>query len=157
MSDRPHNDVDPQDAVSMAEEYLEHHREAVSSDRKRAHRERIEKWEERREELDEDDPLYRLAQERIDEQEAKLEELETGDADLERRLLSLVAEGFLAEGEWLDPRLLRALNLILFDKYSDSLVVQRHVLEEGVTFDGDELYAISRAVQRLAAEELESP
>lgn len=156
MSDRPRNDVDPQDAVSLAEQYLERHREAVSSDRKRAHRERIEKWEKRREELDEDDPLYRLAQERIDEQQAKLEEIETSSADLERRLLSLVAEGFLAQGDWLDSDLLRALNLILFDKYSDTLVVQRHVLEEGVTFVEDELYSISRAVQRLAAEELES-
>lgn len=156
MSANDSGSVDPEKAVSLAEAYLDRHRQELSADRERAYEAKIERWEERKKELDEDDPLYQVAKERIQEAKEPLERAKTSSEDIERRLIEVAAEGFLAEGKWLDTRLLRALNLILFDKYSDSLVVDRNIIEEGAEFDDDELYAVSRAVRKLAADELDS-
>lgn len=157
MSDQPEEDVDPADAIALAEEYLNGHRQELSADREQAYEEQIEKWERRKAEVGEDDPLYQVATERIQEYERKLEQLQTETEELKRELLEIVSDGFLATGDWMDATLFRALNLILFDKYRDTLVVQRHVLEEDTEFGNDDLYEISKAVRELANSELTEP
>lgn len=154
MSDRAGKDVDPEDAIALAEDYLESHRQELSADRERALKDKIEKWEGRKDELEESDPLYQVANERIEEHEAKLEQHQAGTEELKRDLLKMVSNGFFATGDWMDVRLFRALNLMLFDKYSDKLVVQRHVLNEDAEFENDDLYEISRAVRELASNKL---
>lgn len=154
MSDQSGNDTGPKAAIALAVDYLESHRQELSGDREQALDQKIEEWEARQADLDENDPLYRVAEERIREYKSKREQLQTDLEDLERELLEVVSEEFLATGDWMDERLLRALNLIFFDKYSDSLVVQRHVLGEGTDFEDDDLYEVSRAVRKLAADEL---
>lgn len=156
MSEEDAPDDSPAEvAVSLVERYLERHQQELSANRNRSVRDRIQRWENRREELDEDDPLYDIVSERIREQKEELDSSETNSEELVTRLLEVVADGFLAEGKWLDPSI-RALSLILFDKYSDSLVVSRHVIDEHAEFGDEELYSVSRAVRDLAAEHLES-
>lgn len=156
MSEPNADDVDAGEAIALAVEFLEGHRESLSVDRGRGFEKKIDQWKERQADLDEGDPLYGVAEERIQEYESKLEQHEMDTENLEREVLEVVSEGFMADGEWLDDRLFRALNLILFDKYSDTLVVQRTVLDENAEFEDDDLYAVSRAVRDLAREQLES-
>lgn len=156
MSEPNADDLDAGGAISLAVEYLEGHRQSLSVDRGRGFEKKIDQWKERQVNLDESDPLYGVAEERIQEYESKLEQHETDTENLKQELLEVVSERFMADGEWLDNRLLRALNLILFDKYSDTLVVQRTVLDENAEFEDDDLYAVSRAVRDLAREQLES-
>lgn len=155
MAEKSADDVTPGQAVSLAEEYLERHRMELSSDRGQTYEQTIEQWQERKQGLDEDDPLYDVAEERIQEAKIKLDELQSGSEEVKTQLLRVVADGFLAEGDWLDERLLRALNMIFFDKYSPTLVIRRQVLEEGMDLTDDNLYAISKAIRDRAREELE--
>lgn len=154
MNDSTSNDTDPETAISLAETFLEHHRQELSSGLGATYEKEIERWEGRKEELEEDDDLYDLAEQRIQEAEDKLEELQTETEEVQRDLLQIVAADFTAQGDWLDPSLLRALNLILFDKYSNSFVVKRQLLDDETTLEGDELYSVSKAVRELAKERL---
>lgn len=154
MSDRRGTDPDAETAISLAETFLEHHRKQLSSDLGAKLEKEIEQWQSRREGLDEDDDLYELATERIRENKKKLEQLQTDTEDVEEELLTMVASGFTAKGKWLDPSLLRALNLIFFDKYSESFVVNRQVLDADTSLDDDEIYGVSKAVRDLASQQL---
>lgn len=146
--------ADSEVAVSLAETYLEHRRQQLSSNLNTAIEEEIDRWRERKAELDEDDDLYAVAKRRIEKQEEHLEELHSNAEDVEEELLEVVAGGFTATGAWLDATLLRALNLILYGKYGDSFVVDRHVLEEDTELDDEDLFGVSRSVRRLARERL---
>jgi DNA-binding response OmpR family regulator len=139
--------------VSLAEQCLDTPRAGGRGVEKRVYQQEIEAWEERKRSLNEADPLYRTAEREIEKYRSMLAD-EQPEADAERELLAVVAEGFVAEGFWLDGRVLRALNLVLFDKYSDVFVVQRQPLEEGVDLEGQKLVDLSAAVRDLAAEEL---
>lgn len=155
MSDKNEHKVGPEAAISLAETFLENHRQKLSSNLGQAIEDEIEQWEQRKASVNEGDDLYELAQERIEQNRAKLEQLENETENVERQLLTVVAQGFTAKGKWLDSSLLRALNLILFNKYSNSFVIKRRVLDENTTLADEDLYAVSQAVRNLAREQLD--
>ena len=155
MSDGTEKQPDPTKATQLAESFLEQHRQELSAEREREIAGEIEQWEERRTGLSEDDELFKIATAHIEQGKERLQELQNATDELEQELLAVVSAGFVARGDWLDEHILRALNLILFNKYSNSFVVKRQVINEGASFDDDELYAVSRAVRDLAAKRLE--
>lgn len=138
------------DAIALAEEYIERHREDLRSNFGSVYEQEIERWKQRKSELSEADPLYEVAEARIAENREKLEQLESQTDAIRGDLLTIVCENFVAKSEWLNPTLFRALNLIFFDKYSDTLVVDRTVLDDASTLEDEELFAVSRKVRELA-------
>lgn len=152
----PHtHNGDPDQAISLAKEFIERHRRELRSNFGSVYEKEIERWEERKEGLSTGDPLYAIAEERITENQEKLDQLESGTEPVRRELLSTVSEGFVAQSEWLDSTLFRALNLILFNKYSDTLVVDRTVLDEHTELEDEKLYEVSRKVRELTKSRLE--
>lgn len=155
MSPEHDSSEDAEDAISLAEEYIERHREDLRSNFGSVYEQEIERWEERKSELSEADPLYGVAEKRIAENREKLEQLESETEAIREELLTNVYENFVAQSPWLDPTLFRALNLIFFNKYSDTLVVDRTVLDDHSTLEDEELFAVSRKVRELARAECE--
>ncbi len=148
------NGVDGETVLSLAERCLENRQRPPDPDMEQVVKEKMKEWGEKLDELNENDPLYRRTKEKYEEQVRRWEEL-TSEGDAETRFLEAVAEGFVAEGFWLDERVLRALNLLLFGKHSDALVVNRNVIEEGTKFDEETTYEVSTRIRRLAREELD--
>ncbi|MDG5776746.1 response regulator [Haloarculaceae archaeon H-GB2-1] len=139
--------------IRLAERYLESPETAPSLEGTHVYEQEIEQWEARTETLDESDPLYQTAAAEVEAYE-RLLATETDENDVEQALLEVVADGFVAEGFWLDERILRALNSILYDKYTDVFVVNRRPLEPGRDLPSGKLVAVSQAVRDLAAAEL---
>jgi len=115
----------------------------------------LERWQERLENLDEDDPLYDAAKENVEKYTDLLEQQQPAGGEAEREFLKAVADSFVAEGFWRDSRVLRALNDIFYDKFDDTFVIERHPLTEDGELDSEKEYEISKAVRERAKEELE--
>lgn len=143
-----------EEVVSLAEKCLESRQRPPDPEMEQVVKEKMREWEDKLDELDENDPLYRRTKEKYEEHVERWEEL-TSEGDSETRFLEAVSEDFLAEGSWLDEDILRALNLLLFGKHSEVLVVNRNVVEEGAEFDEETTYEVSTRVRRLAREKLD--
>ncbi len=140
--------------VSLAEQVIESpNNDGVGETA--VYRETLERWEERLEGLDEDDPLYDAAKKNIEKYSNLLEDQEPSESAAEREFLEAVADSFVAEGFWLDSRVLRALNTVFYDKFDDTFVIERQPLTEETELDSGTEYEVSRAVREKAREELE--
>ncbi|MFB6198162.1 MAG: HalX domain-containing protein [Halobacteriaceae archaeon] len=137
--------------ISLAEQVIENSNRSLQSEDRTRIKDEILKWEQRAESVDEGDPLYQEAQERIQDLQVRLDR-EPNEA--KRQLLEAVAEGFIAEGFWLDPKIQRALNLIFYDKYDDSLVVNRRPIETAAEAGGGAKFDASQQVRQLASQKL---
>lgn len=140
--------------VSLAEQVIESpNNDGVGETA--VYRETLERWEERLEGLDEDDPLYDAAKKNIEKYSNLLEDQEPSESAAEREFLEAVADSFVAEGFWLDSRVLRALNTVFYDKFDDTFVIERQPLTEETELDSGTEYEVSRAVREKARKELE--
>lgn len=147
-----------EDAIrSIAREYLSEYSEHVHKPELKKRLERkVEEWREKLDEVDPDDPLRERLESQYRQSQQRLEELESsGERSLTRKLLTKVADDFVAEGVWLETDVLRAINLALFNKYSDEIVVQREPIDESTDLDDEEVYEVSTEVRRLASERLD--
>jgi DNA-binding response OmpR family regulator len=140
--------------VSLAEDCLESPSGNGGHGEESVYREAVETWEERKKELDEDDPLYAAAEENIRKYTEMIGDGETTDT-AEEELLRIVADSFVADDFWLDSRVLRALNQILYDKYDDTLVVSRQPLKESTELDSEKLFEVSEEVREEARRRIE--
>lgn len=142
--------------LALAEAVIDAPRHDHGGDERSVYEEAIADWEERKRSMDPEDPLYEIAEEKIAEYRERVETGSGGGEDhaAERELLEIVAENFVAEGFWLDSRLLKALNQLFFGKYGDSFVIEHHPLEEGADLGEGETFRASQAVRERAAEEL---
>lgn len=147
---------DPDEVVSLAEDYLEKHDHPPDPELKRVIKEDLDEWESRLENLEEDDPLRRRAETKYEEHVERWEEVVKTENGERERFLETVADSFVAEDFWLHPKILRALNFILLGKFSDKLVVKREVLEENSEFDDETLYEVSTKVREMAQKELDT-
>ncbi|MFP4188520.1 MAG: HalX domain-containing protein [Halobacteriales archaeon] len=142
--------------VSLAEDHLETPGKGGHGEGS-VYREAVETWEERKKELDEDDPLYAAAEENIRKYTEMLDDENSGATDTsEKELLRIVADSFVADDFWLDSRVLRALNRILYDKYDDTLVVSRQPLKESTEVDSEKLVEVSEEVREEARRRIET-
>jgi len=148
------NGIDGDEVLSLAEKCLESRERPPDPEMEQVVKEKMGEWRDKLQELDEKDPLYRRTEEKYEEQVERWEEL-TSEDDSETRFLEAASEGFLAEGFWLDERVLRALNLLLFGKHSDVLVVNRNIVKQGAEFDEETTYEVSTRVRRLSREKLD--
>lgn len=118
-------------------------------DRRELQRER-DRLEREREGLPDNDPLRSVLSAEIEELDSLLG-ADSGDVAPRQEFLDVVAEGFVAQGFWLDPTVLRALNQLFFDKESDRLVLEHRPLTPSSDLDGKELVTVSTAVRNRAA------
>lgn len=156
MNSQESNDSEEEsEIVELAGSYLDTHPIPTDPELKNVLRDKIETWEERLSELDDDDPLYEVTRRELDERRDRLDQLEDGQDGMKQELLSKVADDFVAEGVWLEPSVLETLNYILFGKFGDQLVVKREIINPESEFEQETLYEVSTAVRELAQEELE--
>jgi DNA-binding response OmpR family regulator len=141
--------------IALAEGYLESEATVTVGGDRKIYEMGIQEWEQRKREISENDPLHRTAEEEIRKYEELLEEMDRGSAAA-RELLEIVADSFVAEGFWLDVRVRRALNKILFGKDSETLVIQRKKLESGNNLSTEQVFEISQTVREKAADERQS-
>lgn len=138
--------------VSLAEEALSDKKnELMTLDRKTPTGE-LRKWEDKLDALDESDPLYQVARQRIEELQAD----KTSDvSNAQVPFLETVAEGFVAEGLWLEPPVRRALNLILYEKDSEQFIINRKALTTIAEEDAAAKFDVSQEIRDLARRELQ--
>lgn len=141
--------------VLLAEASIQDGVGSVDPDRKRVFQETIETWEERKRTVDESDPLYDVADAQIKKYRNRLQGNAGDPEGATRKFLEMVAAGFTAEDPWLDEPVLRAINQHLFNKFSDTLVINRRRISEGTDLDEGDLYEVSSKIRELAREALE--
>lgn len=111
----------------------------------------LRKWESRLESMDKGDPLYQVAKERLTELRSERRE---GGTDAKQKFLETVADGFIAEGRWLDPTVQRALNLIVHNKDSESFIVDRQAIADLAERGPSEKFDVSQTIRDYARREL---
>lgn len=150
-------DRDKDEIRRVASEYLSDYSEHVHKpELKRRLERKVEEWGEKLEEVDEDDPLRERIEGQYEKSRERLDELKASSATARtERLLELVAEDFVAEGVWLERDVIRAINLALFNKYSDEVVVNREPIDETSELDDEEVFDVSTEIRRLARERLD--
>lgn len=141
--------------LAVAEATLEDGADTLDPARKRVFEDAIASWEERKRSLEEADPLYSVADAKIETYRDRLPSSGGGPNSPRRKFLEMVAAGFTAEDFWLEPTVLRALNETLFGKFDDTLVINRRRITEDTTLDEDDLYEVSSTVRAFAQETLE--
>lgn len=108
-------------------------------------------WERKLEDLDEADPLYQVAMERVEELRSAVD----GGADAsQEQFLEAVAEGFIAEGLWLDARVRRALNLLIYNRDREKFIINRQAISDLASQGATEKFEVSQEVRDLARKEL---
>ncbi|PSQ26289.1 hypothetical protein BRD03_10755 [Halobacteriales archaeon QS_9_68_17] len=148
------------DIINLAEEYLQAHEEAQSSDLDvETLRKEREEWKSKMEELDEDDPLYDVAEQNFEERDKKLKQGQQSEeqySELETKVQEAAAEKFVPTEDWTTQNVLRALNLALLSADRDYIEVNTTRIEDGSDVDDDEeLFDIAMAVRDIASEELQ--
>lgn len=148
------------DIISLAEKYLRAREEVQSSDLDvEALREERADWESKMEELDEDDPLYDVAEQNFEKRDEKLKQGQQSEeqySKLETDVLEAAAEKFVPTGEWTTQDVLRALNLALLRTDRDYIEINTTRIEDGTDVEDDEeLFDIAMAVRDIASEELQ--
>lgn len=113
----------------------------------------LEKWKDRVRSLNENDPLYDVAMERIQE----LERQHSGaGGDMKQEFLAAVAQEFIAEGLWLAPTVRRALNLTLYNTDQEEFTINDQPLEDLAQASTSSKFDASQEVRQLARQELDS-
>lgn len=140
--------------VSLAEEAVKDITREQLSSSNTSKRVELNDWERKLESLDPDDPLYRVAKQRVEE----LRSTATGDGgDGKRQFLEAVADGFVAEGHWLDSTVKRALNLIIYNNDREKIIINRQALTDLAQEGTAKKFEVSQHVRGLAKDELSSP
>ncbi|MFB6284237.1 MAG: hypothetical protein ABEK59_09960 [Halobacteria archaeon] len=148
-------EVDPEHVISLAENFLNSRSSSPDRARRNALKKNLEEWKEKKEETEEDDPLYDHVNNKYEEQQEKWNEM-FGDMDENKKeFLELVSERYVAEGFWLNDTIIRALNLMLFGKLNDNLVIEREKINQGSEFEDEQLYKVSKKIRTLAQNELD--
>jgi DNA-binding response OmpR family regulator len=139
--------------VSLAEEALDQALGGfVGGDRPDV-RVELREWRDRLDALNEGDPLYAVAEERV----AELESMSrTEDGDAIEPFLEAVADGFIAEDVWLDQTVQRALNMLFYNKNSETFVINRKPIADVASDRASTKFDVSQEVRRLASAELDS-
>lgn len=157
MAEELSADRDDDEVRRVAKEYLSEYSEHVHKPELKKRLEgKVEEWREKLHDVDEDDPLRDRIERQYEKSRERLDELEASSAtERTERLLELVADDFVAEGVWLERDVIRAINLVLFNKYSDEVVVNREPIDETSDLDDEEVYEVSTEVRRMAGGRLE--
>jgi DNA-binding response OmpR family regulator len=137
--------------VSLAEDAIKANKRDFISGASANVKVELSKWEDRLETTDPNDPLHGVAQERVDELRAKLE---GGGGDGQDRFLEAIADGFIAEGKWLNPTVRRALNLIVHNKDREKFILERRSISEWAAEGPSEKFQVSEEIRDVARREL---
>lgn len=141
--------------TSLAEEAIKAKGRELRSNSQSAERAELKEWQARLDSLDDSDPLYQVASERIAELQAELDGADAGGPNpAQEQFLDAVAEGFIAEGSWLNPVVKRALNLLLFNKNSEEFIINRRPLADQAREGPTTKFEVSQDIRDLASEEL---
>lgn len=147
--------TDAEQVRAMAAEYLRSHSHLpFDPELKYTVKEEMEKWEEKRKELSEDDPLYEASEKAYEENKQQWLRILDEENGERKRFLELMAESFVAEGVWLEPRVIQAVNLVLQRECREWLVVDGTRLENDAELDDEQNVQVSTAVREIAEEEL---
>lgn len=148
------NEIDAfgNEIISLAEAVLQDNHEGLDSmDRVRIKKE-LQEWKNRVNSVPEQDPLYQEAKEHVDRLNNQLRQ---GQSEQKKQLLEAVADGFVAEGFWIDPMIQRALNMMLHNKRDDDLIVNRGSISTAAEEGGAAKFDASKEVRELARNELQ--
>ena len=137
--------------VSFAEDAIKANKRSFMARDQSEAKLRLKQWRRRLDSLDENDPLQRVAREKIEELEADIHD---GGNGAETRFLEAVAEGFIAEGLWIDGRVKRALNLILYNRDRETFIINRQSLDDLAQNGSTSKFEVSEEVREIARKEL---
>lgn len=148
-----------EEITTIVSSYLEAHEQTDASETDLDElREKHADWKSKMEDLDEDDPLFEVAEENYEDYDERIEEIEQSENSLEKwrtELLQTTAERFIPRGDWTNEKVLRALNDALVGEERDYIKIDTVYLEPGVEVEDDErLFEIATAVRSIAEEEL---
>lgn len=139
--------------VSLAEDALAQcRREFLGNDSPEMKIE-LREWQDRLDSLNENDSLYDVAKERVQELESKVH---NGDDEAIKRFLEAVEDGFIAEDIWLDETVQQALNKVLYDKNGKTFVINRNPIVDEADEGASSKFDVSQEVRSLAEKELNS-
>jgi len=146
---------DPELVVALARRYLETHPGLPDRELEEELRRERAGVEWKLQSSESDDPLREVLREELDLIDAEIRELEDSHEGTTRLFLQLLAEDFVARGEWTHPVVLRAINKVLFEKSRTEVVVERVVVKPEAELGPRQVEKASQAVRRRAESELE--
>lgn len=146
--------------IDLAEQYLQACEEAESREEDvDILREEREKWKSKMKDLDEDDPLYDVAEQNVEERDEQIERIRRSReqrSKLETELLERTASGFVPQGDWTAQEVLRGLNLALLGIDRDYIEINTtRIEEESNVKDDDEMFEIAMSIRDVAKEGLQ--
>lgn len=147
------------DITTIASDYLETRENTVSEDHDLDRlREKRDEWLAKMEGLDEEDPLYEIAEENADEYSEKIERIEESENSLkeqETELVRTTANKFIPRGDWTNEEVIRALNRSLLDENREYILIGTTRVEPETTVaDDEDVFDIATAVRTVAKQEL---
>jgi hypothetical protein len=119
--------------------------------------EEVEKWKNKLNDYDEDDPLHEDIKSKYEEAKEKLEQTRESQNRLEEiqeKLLKQISERFAPKGEWLDEKVIRAVNKVLIDRNKDTFYLLDKEVNSQYNGDIEEVIDIAERVRRLAKDSL---
>lgn len=140
--------------VALAEEAIGAAKQQQLSSGNKDKRDELREWERKLESLDPDDPLYRVAHERVEELKSNLG---TEQNQGRQQFLEAVSKDFVAEGHWLHSTVRRALNLVIHGRDRERFVINRRPLTDDTELNAASKFELSQEVRELAKSELDSP
>lgn len=148
-----------EEIATLASEYLSVREQACSSEANLDElREERDDWKSKMENLDEEDPLFEIAQENYEDYSEEVKQIEESENSLKRKreeLLRAIAERFIPRGDWTEKEVLQALNDVLLGKERDHIKIDTICIEPGDEVENDEqLFEIATAVRSIGEEEL---
>lgn len=152
LTDAP-EEYDEATVIALVEEYLGQNTVPSHPQLKRVLVDELTEWRRRLEEVEETDPLHDKLQSELAAKQTKYNELERRERGPKQELLTVLESQFVADGFWLDSRILRAINYVLFGKDSATVVVENIIVEPDTPLDSDAVYTVSTTIRELAREE----
>jgi len=148
------------DITELAEDYLDAIDSETKEDDESLRSELNDLREERKElveEYGEDDILVQDIDEEIEELEDRLSEVEQTkekEGEFRSEILERISSEYIAKGDWLSTRVIKATNHILLGAKDETLRVEDEVIKEGAEFKED-LRELSHAMRQIAKSEAE--
>lgn len=147
--------------VELSEEFLELSERFESEDEEGKSLEELKeerkKWEERLSDKGEDDPLYEMGKEKLDDLAEKIENYENSKErynQVRQNLLEKISSEFAPKDEWIETEVIRALSKILIGAERETIYINEREVNEEYSGGVEEIFDIAEAIRLLAEDKL---
>lgn len=147
--------------VELSEEFLELSEKFESKDNEGKSledlKEERKKWGERLSDKDENDPLYEMGKEKLDDLEEKIENYENSKErynQVRQNLLRKISSEFVPKEDWIEPEVVRALSKVLIGEERETIYINEREVDEDYSGDVEEIFDTAEAIRLLAKDKL---